>query len=304
MQIIYGEVLPFPLQPSSRLGVALNGLPLTGRDPDGVVWSVKKPLTGWSGRTGSTGEATQRAYQDGAWLGPAHSAARTLVVRGDLRVSAKDGPAGHRRLIDALDQLMGAIPVDRTAPFVVDEDGLRRHVLARLDGEPSDPVWVNPWMVRYEFQLIAPDYRRFGGDGTGPTHVESTSLPSHTGGLAVPYAVPFAVNAQVVTGELEIVNAGNAPAPVVATISGPVPQPLIWTNDGQAMRFDLELLAGQWLDVDFDRRTILLDGQASRRGSLRGNWIRLAPGSTTLRFDAAAYNSQARMTASWSDSWK
>ncbi|MCQ1951623.1 phage tail family protein [Arthrobacter sp. zg-Y859] len=307
MQLIYAFAPPLPLQPFSRFALTMNGLPLTGRDEDGVLWSVKKPFVGWSARTGTTGTATQRWQQHGAWLGEAHSTGRTLVISGDLRVrpgNGAEGQAQHLKLVAALDQLMGLIPDRDTAPLVVDEDGLRRHVRARLDGDPSDPVWVNPWMVRYSFQLFAPDYRRLAGDGSGPTHSATTALPSTSGGLVFPAAVPFVVDAVVVSGEIPVLNSGTAPAPVVASIKGPVPRPSIQRREtGEVMTFDLDVLAGQTLAVDFDRRTVNLNG-VSRRGSLRGRWFELGPGLNTLKFDAAAYSPTATMTASWYDAWK
>ena len=294
-----------PLAPGQHFGLAVNGLPLTGRDPDGVVWSVKKPLKGWSGRTGSTGKATQRAYQDGAWVDRAYATGRTLVVPGDLRVRPDVGAGGeqHLKLVAALDQLMGRLPGDDPAPFVVDEDGLRRHVMARLDGEPSDPVWVNPWLVRYEFQLFAPDYRRLSGDGSTPTHSQTVGLPRTDGGKVRPYTLPSAINATVVSGSVDVVNAGTAPAPVVARFDGPVPSPTVRMPDGQWMTFALDVLAGQELTVDFDAHTVRLNG-VTRNGSVRGRWLVFGPGANTLIFDAASYVEAARMTVSWSDSWK
>lgn len=302
MQLISG--LP-PLAPGRHFGLAVNQLPLTGRDPDGVLWSVKKPLTGWSGRTGSTGQAAQRAFQDGAWVDRAYSTGRTLVVPGDLRVRPDVGPGGeqHLKLVAALDQLMGHLPVDTPEPVVVDEDGLRRHVLARLDGEPSDPVWVNPWHVRYEFQLFAPDYRRLAGDGSGPSHSVTVGLPFTDGGRRRPYQLPSRIDARVVSGSVDLVNVGTAPAPVEVRFDGPVPRPSVRSLlTGRSQWFDLDVLPGQSLVVDQEARTVRLNG-VDRGGSKRGDWLNPVPGDS-LVFDAASYSEAARMTVSWSDAWK
>ena len=294
-----------PLSPGQHFGLALNGLPLTGRDPDGVVWSVKKPLKGWSGRTGSTGKATQRAYQDGAWVDRAYATGRTLVVPGDLRVRPDVGAGGeqHLKLVAALDQLMGRLPGDDPAPFVVDEDGLRRHAMARLDGEPSDPIWVNPWLVRYGFQLFAPDYRRLAGDGSGPTHSVTVGLPFTEGGRVRPYSLPSTINATVVSGSVTVANAGNAPAPITVTFDGPVPRPSVRSAvTGRSQWFDLDVLPGQSLVVDQDAHTVLLNG-VGRGNTMRGEWLDPVP-DDVLVFDSAAYSPDARMTVSWFDSWK
>jgi hypothetical protein len=306
--IAYGqELLPPPATPStpySRLSVIFNGLPLTGKDDRGVRWQVRKPLRGWWGPTGSNGEAVQRSYQDGAWLGKAYAPPRTLVVEGLLTVSAGDGPEGHRHLLDSLDTLYGALPMDDVAPFVVTENGYTRHVLARLDGTPADPEWFNPWRVRYDFQLITEDHRKFSGDGTTPTHMMETGLPTQTGGLAFPASFPTRFDADIVTGIIPITNEGNARPPVTVTIHGPGAGPIIRSGDGQSMPFDITLDVGQFLVVDLDRKTVKLNGQASRRGALRGRWINLAPGSNTLMFDAASYNPGTRFSVAWYDAWK
>lgn len=70
------------------------------------------------------------------------------------------------------------------------------------------------------------------------------------------------------------------------------------------MRVDLNLPAGQWLDIDTRARTVLLNGDpaASRRGQAVGDWPLLQPGTSTLRF-AAAEESSGTVTARWRDGW-
>lgn len=273
----------------SLAGGALEGLSA------GVEWSCNT-LTGWWESTGTTGQVVQRAFQSGGWADQAFSEPRTLVVGGLLR--APDRPSARV----AVEGLMALLSVDQLVPFVVTEDGLTRHVMVRQEGKPVIE-WLTDTLISWNVQLVAPDWRRFAGDGSGPTRSVMVRLPSTTGGRRRPYTLPATIGASVVSGSVDVVNVGTAPARVVVSFTGPVSSPTVRMPDGQWMTFALDVLAGQVLEVDFDARTVLLNG-VSRRGSVRGRWLVFGPGSNNLIFDAASYNEAARMTVSWSDSWK
>ena len=274
----------------SLAGGALEGLSA------GVEWSCNT-LVGWWEATGTTGQVVQRAFQSGGWANQAFSEPRTLVVGGLLR--APDRPAARL----AIEGLMSLLSVNELVPLVVTEDGLTRHAMVRQEGKPV-VEWLTDTLVSWNVQLVAPDWRRLAGDGSGATRSVSTGLPSSSGGLVFPASAPFLFDAVVVSGEVAVVNVGTAPAPVVVSFQGPVSNPSVQLREsGEVMSFALDVLAGQVLEVDFDRRSVRLNG-VSRRGSLRGRWFDLSSGSSTLKFDAAAFSSAATMTVSWSDAWK
>lgn len=136
--------------------------------------------------------------------------------------------------------------------------------------------------------FVAQDPFIYGGTEivTGPI-----GLPSFTGGLTVPLTVPFAVDGTLVGGFEQIVNSGTADTPLLLRIDGPVPQPMVAVlyEDGRVdrLRFSLELLSGQWLDVDTGARTVLLNGQAPQRGHVTGDFPVLPPGTHEMHFRAA-----------------
>ncbi|WP_139244786.1 hypothetical protein [Arthrobacter woluwensis] len=53
--------------------------------------------------------------------------------------------------------------------------------------------------------------------------------------------------------------------------------PQITDDLGNRMTFNLVLTVGQFLVIDLDKKTILLNGTASRRTALRGSWINPRP---------------------------
>lgn len=277
--------------------VRLPGIVLQGQAAESApVAGVFEDLTGWRNPTPSTGAITQRSYQHGGWAGPAFYEPRVLVLKGSL---FGDDPLAVR---DAVEAFVGGLSINEFFPLVVEEAGLVRHVMVRLEADPK-VVWNGGEVATFDLQFGAEDWRRFAGDGSGPTHSVTVGLPFTSGGRIRPYTLPSTINATVVSGSADVVNVGSAPARVVARFDGPVSSPSVRMPDGQWMTFALDVLPGQELSVDFDARTVLLNG-VSRRGVVRGHWLVFGPGLNTLIFDAGSYDEAARMTVSWSDSWK
>lgn len=289
-----GNVWP----PRPRFSVRLPGMVLQGQAAESApVAGVFTDLKGWWDPPPSAGAVTQRAFQHGGWAGRAYYSPRVLVLSGSL---FGDDPLAVR---DAFEAFIGGLSINELFPLVVEEGGLVRHVMVRLEEDPL-VEWRGGEGATFNLQFVAPDWRRFAGDGSGATRSVVTGLPSSSGGLVFPASAPFLFDAVVVSGEVAVVNDGTAPAPVVVSFQGPVPNPSVQLREsGEVMTFALNVLAGQTLAVDFDRRTVRLNG-VSRRGSLRGRWFELGPGLNTLKFDAAAFSPAATMTVSWSDAWK
>lgn len=120
---------------------------------------------------------------------------------------------------------------------------------------------------------------------TGPI-----TLPTFTGGLTVPFTVPFTVDATLVGGQAALTNEGTADTPLLLRIDGPALRPFVAVAyaDGRVdtLRFNLELQSGQWLDVDTGARTVLLNGQASRRGQTAGEFPILPSDTHEIHFRA------------------
>ena len=280
-----------------RFSVRLPGMVLQGQAPGPApVAGVFSGLKGWWDPPPSTGAVAQRSYQHGGWADRAYYPPRVLVLEGSL--------FGNDPLLvrDAFESFIGGLSINELFPMVVEEGGLVRHAMVRLEEDPLI-TWRGGGSASFNIQLIAPDYRRFSGDGSGPTYSRTVGLPFTQGGRVRPYTLPSTINATVVSGSVDVVNAGTAPAPVTVRFDGPVSGPTVRLPDGQWVSFDLDVLPGQSLVVDLDARTVLLNG-VSRRGAMRGRWLVLGPGNNTLTFDAASYDEAARMTVSWSDSWK
>jgi hypothetical protein len=267
-------------------------------DEFGVQWGFKK-LVGWWDDTATTGKVTQNAYEDGGWADEAFEEARSLVVEGIAHGDPLTIPA-------AIDRLKAAIPARLFEPLVVEEAGKVRHVLARKDGKPTI-VWDGWKTLTFSIQLIASDTRLLAGDGsTAYAHSVSVGLPFSSGGVQIgngtSLQAPFQITATVVSGSVTITNEGNTTPPTLITLTGPLPNPVIRTTDGQLMQFNITLDSGQALAVDLDAKTVKLNG-VNRRNALVGAWI-VPEAGTVLTFDADSYNPDALMTVQWSDAWR
>lgn len=281
-----------------RFSVQLPGQTLFGSAPvPGRVTGVFTDIRGWWDPTPSRGRVVERDYQHGGIPNEAYYSPRVLVLTGSLY---GDDPLEVR---DAFESFLGNLSINELFPIVVDEAGLVRHALVRLEEDPLIG-WRGGEEATFNIQLIAPDYRRFAGDGTAPSRTATVGLPYTSGGRVRPYSLPSQIDAQVVAGSVNVVNSGSAPPVVIVTFHGPVPRPVVRSaTTGDALMFDLEVLPGQSLVVDLGKRTALLNG-VSRRGRKRGRWLTIPTEGDTLIFDAEAYDPDARMTVDQTEAWK
>lgn len=102
------------------------------------------------------------------------------------------------------------------------------------------------------------------------------------------------------------VNAGNFSTRPTARILGPATNPSILNSStGQKVKFAIVLGASDFLDIDFDAKTVVLNGTTSRYGTLTSDstWWSLAPGSTTVQFSADTSTGGTALTFNWASAW-
>lgn len=243
-----------------------------------------------------------RAWAHGGWSGVEWQAERVVPIRLLVDVGADDVPA----VIDALHAISAAFRashVDLPLTFVL---GGREYLLwgrPRMVEPDTSLLGVGKAFVRCAFVALDPMIYSSTEHTAGPL-----GLPVWSGGLTVPFTVPFAIEATQISGSVTLTNAGTAEVGLLLRVDGPVTQPRVSVTDPDgvttSLRVDLNLPAGQWLDIDTRARTVLLNGDpaASRRGQAVGDWPLLQPGTSTLRF-AAAEEGAGTVTARWRDGW-
>lgn len=154
------------------------------------------------------------------------------------------------------------------------------------------------------FEVYAPDPRLY--DQT--LLAASGGLPQDVGGATFPLAFPVTFTISAGTpGVFVANNLGRFPTRPVAVIRGPVDDPIIENvTTGHRIRlFGLTLTSTDFLVIDLDARTILLNGTASRYSLMTSDstWWELVPGDNHIRFTAAAYQADALLTLTYRSAW-
>lgn len=275
--------------------VTLGDLNLFGDDEFGVSWFVPRGGLDWSGAPATTLELMQRPRGHGAWSGASYRQARSYSLTAVLQ-------APNRALAEAaVDRALGAAPLDG-ALLTVAESSVTRSTMVRRDDEIL-VTWLNDTSAQISLGLVAADPRKFGATLTG-----STGLPSSTGGLTFPHTFPHTFDAVTVTGQVSLFNPGNVAGPVRLRIDGPVTAPVVThVSSGRSLVFSSSLVlgAGQWVDVDMDRREVLENGQSSRNGWVTGRgWSAFEPGDNTWAFTAGTYDAGSLLTVYATPAWE
>jgi hypothetical protein len=90
------------------------------------------------------------------------------------------------------------------------------------------------------------------------------------------------------SGIYNIYNYGNRPAPGTITLPGPVINPrIVHLGKALELKFNTEILAGDYYVIDLRRHTVLLNGTANRRSTLEApNWFLFDKGNNDVQYTA------------------
>ncbi|MFE4469557.1 hypothetical protein ACFRFH_12150 [Leifsonia sp. NPDC056824] len=271
------------------LQITLGSLEITGLnglDPNGSQWSVDS-FTGW-GTAKPTTAVIQKPRQDGGWIGQSYEGSRHMVITGQLSSLTQDG------LTVSLDALATAVTLAESTMTVV-EGARTRYVKVRREDEILTS-YISDKMATWSVAVVAEDPRKF----SAPI-VQTSALPSTTGGVTIPYRIPYVIAANVVTGSITLGNPGNKSGPVVLRIDGPCTAPVIThtssTGAPSVFATNLTLGVGEFLLVDMDAHTVLANGQSSRMSSVTSRgFSTFDVGVNTWSFTASAYDPTALLT--------
>lgn len=286
--VTYPPGILSPAAGTSLSPVGVGDLILGAIDRNGSRWKLKT-FDGWTGSPGSTLELTQKARGHGAtssepFLTPRHMTLGGMITNPD--------PAG---LNASLNDLNAAVTLDEFQ-LSVNESGTIRHVYAARNGDVLTPK-VNNRVATFSIQIVADDPLKYGALVTAVT-----LLPSSTGGLIYPITYPITYTGISNSGIVQVINTGNAPAPVWLRIDGPIPAGG-WTvthiGKKKSLTFavSLALTAGEFVTVDMENREVLAQGQAARAGYVTSRgWFTLDPGVNEIAFSAQNYSATAQLT--------
>lgn len=285
--------------PGTDLGglrVDLGAIPLGGVDSAGVDWSLQE-LQGWDSAEVRS-EYTDRESDHGAWASPVYLGSRPITLSGT--VTAPD----RLTLETALEQLRSAVSLGDTT-LVVYELTAAKQATVRRSGKLLI-AYVTDRIATYSVLVTAADPRRYSTTLQSAT----TGLPTSTGGLTFPATFPISMSATTAAGQIIAINTGTFETRPLFTITGPVTAPSISAlyPDGtvRQLAFSQTLQSGDFLSIDTDAHTVILNSAVSRRRfmTVSAGWPTIPAGSSVLfQFQSTAYNSTATLTATWRSAW-
>ena len=262
----------------------------------------------WSRQVRDDAAGGARPWSGGTWYGAEF--VDEAVVPWNVYIAAENQAewlALHQELIAAFEPV-GADALDVELRFGVAGSEFVMFGRPRMAQMDRGRMRVGKGRSWTSVAFVAPGGRIFSGE----EQVQALGLPRFEGGLTVGVGetlgtVPFTVDGVQVDGRADIVNAGKAATPLLVRIDGPAPAPRFSVQhpngDVETLRLLFDLQAGQWVDIDTSAHTVMLQGVASRRGQATGDFPVLQPGTSTIRFNAAAFNDQAAMAARWRHAW-
>ncbi len=132
---------------------------------------------------------------------------------------------------------------------------------------------------------------------------ENITLAYGGGGKVPPDTMPMSLAADQ-GGKIYAINNGNAIYYPTARISGPVTNPALRNNTtGKELRLTVTLASGEYIDLDFRKKTIFDNLGRNRYDIKSGDWWHLQSGTNEVRFLADAYDASALATFKWRDSY-
>lgn len=270
-----------------KIGALVFGV----RDSEGVDWLIQD-VTDWSS-TAVHSESADRPWGDGVWLGRQWISAKRFEIRLSLVARSYDAAFFESRV----DAILNELPIRKTMPMVVKRWESVTVTMVRIEESVKViPVDRRRWDI--SIQCIAPEILRYAADwdtGAIAWDVYETGLPKKSGGLRVPFRVPFIIKSETVAGELRFNVGGSARPLSQIIITGPVKNPVIRDAvAGWRVAVNLDIQEGERLVIDPTARTAELNG-ASRRGAITGGFPVIDVGEHLITWSADSYTPEARL---------
>ncbi len=244
-----------------------------------------------------------RALDHGMRLGRNLFGERTITISFGLY--APDGDQ-----FDAVVDTFSAMWANQNQEYPLVFDGDRKVIYCRAHRATNPRIFTDTTAQRLGFatiQFVATDPRIYSNDAS--TEAFGLGVSSGGGGGASwPLSWPVVWTAPTTSagGTFHVVNAGSFETPWLGQfnagttfITGPRVENV---TTGQTLDFtSLTLQPGQYLKLDAHENSALLNGEASRYGTLssQSKWFYLQPGDNEIRATARSATTGAAFTITW-----
>jgi phage-related protein len=283
--------LPIPHITGMKLqaDIAIGDLILNTIDENGVVW-VCTDIEGWWTHPEPEIRDIPRGWGDGSYDVRGRYQARQLTLNG---VFLTPDPSLVQVSRDKLIKETDLVYVG--AWIKVDEEPTKASYV-RLSGRPNIKTVTARGRTEFSIGLRAPDplkYEWYAEDELGYRFVTIQGANSGVAG----------------SGAGTVTNTGNAYAPVVLQITGPLTGPATILNEttNESITIIETLTSGQVLEIDTRDHVVTLDGDSVGKRSLvdvLAEWTLLAPGDNYFSFvDDGDATSDASLAIYYRSAW-
>ncbi len=132
---------------------------------------------------------------------------------------------------------------------------------------------------------------------------QNINLSTGGGGKVPPDTMPMPLAGDS-GGVATIINNGNGIFYPTIRFTGPVTNPQIKNETtGKYIRLTLTLVSGQYVDIDFKRKTVTDNFGTNKYSTKTGDWWFLQPGNNVIRFTADTYDPSSLATINYRDSY-
>lgn len=162
----------------------------------------------------------------------------------------------------------------------------------------------SPYIREFIINLIAVDPRILSQNQEN----KIVYIPSTEGGFVFPITFPLAFGTVQTGGKITCTNDGNYSVLPIVKMFAPLTNPKIRNNDdGQKeILINLTITGSDWLEIDFEEKTIMLNGTTSRYnylGSSPDDWWKILPGNNEIEFRDSGGNTDGKAEIIFRSGW-
>ncbi|MEV8336971.1 hypothetical protein [Leucobacter sp. NPDC077196] len=267
------------------LGVTMAG---AGEPDQGLIWT---DLEGWWGIPDARGESVS--------IPGGHGRFRRSHMLREARVITLTGhiyAANNRELHEIRDRLEEALAEGSGRMLVATDSGAVWERWVEIDTLAIAPDRGRRW-TKFTVDMLAPDPCRYGPVQT----VGPVTLPTSTGGVKLPQAMPWNFGRTSGGARLVLPNAGTIPIYPRIIVSGG--GHLVTVRDitaNRTLRLDWTVPEGSELAFDCERRRVELEGQDVTRWLVIRQWFEVPKRAThEFRFEVEDRIGDPLMTAEY-----
>ena len=216
-------------------------------------------IDGWEDLPAIDSSNTLRPSSHGAWVGKKLLGQRIITWTGTFAADPDSWQSEIERLRTAFAPALGTEELTITVRTRTETKMVFGTVVKR--SMPVDYAY-SYYGARLSIQFECSDPRRYS---LGENSVFISMPDEVTDGLEYPLVYPLEYGVEATPSQLIVVNAGDAPTPMILNYVGPVTNPvLVNSTTGQRLGFNITLTADEVLTVNTRLGTVLLDGVADR----------------------------------------